>query len=130
MQKSLEMPKSQISAPFPPIGNIFFAKKKFPQFLYIKTHWKNTGTFDFENFCNFQPYLISNPANVRNTRSVKSMMERFFSLSFSNWNDECCSIIIFQNNRNVNVPNFHNISSVETRETISSIHCKMKEYIS
>ena len=44
--------------------------------------------------------------------------------------DECCSIIIFQNSRNVNVPNFHNISSVETRETISSIHCKMKEYIS
>ena len=27
-------------------------------------------------------------------------------------------------------PNFHNISSVETRETISSIHCRMKEYIS
>ena len=44
--------------------------------------------------------------------------------------DECCSIIIFQNSRNVNVPNFHNISSVETRETISSIHCRMKEYIS
>ena len=27
-------------------------------------------------------------------------------------------------------PNFHNISSVETGKTISSIHCRMKEYIS
>ena len=30
----------------------------------------------------------------------------------------------------VSGPNFHNISNVETRETISSIHCRMKEYIS
>ena len=30
----------------------------------------------------------------------------------------------------VSWPNFHNISNVETRETISSIHCRMKEYIS
>ena len=35
----------------------FLQKKIFPQFLYIKNHWKNTRTFDFENFCNFQPYL-------------------------------------------------------------------------
>ena len=28
------------------------------------------------------------------------------------------------------LPNFHNISSVETGKTISSIHCRMKEYIS
>ena len=37
----------------------FLQKKIFPQFLYIKNHWKNTGTFDFENFCNLQPYLVS-----------------------------------------------------------------------
>ena len=59
MQKSLKMPKSQISGPFPPIENIFFCKKKFPQFLYIKNHWKNTRQLDFENFCNFQPYLLN-----------------------------------------------------------------------
>ena len=35
----------------------FLQKKNFSHFLYIKNHWKNTGTFDFETFCNFQPYL-------------------------------------------------------------------------
>ena len=55
----IKMPKSQIWGPFPPIENIFFLQKKiFSHFLYIKNHWKNTGTFDFENFCNFQPYLL------------------------------------------------------------------------
>ena len=53
------MPKSQISGPFLTIENIFFAKKKFSHFRYIKNHWKNTGTFAFETFCNFQPYLTN-----------------------------------------------------------------------
>ena len=45
----------------------FLQKNFFPQFLHIKNHWKNTGTFDFENFCNFQPYLL---CSGRHTFSV------------------------------------------------------------
>ena len=44
--------------PFPPI-KIFLAKMKTtPQFLYHINQWKNTGTFDFEIFCYFQPCLL------------------------------------------------------------------------
>ena len=43
VQKSLKMPKSQISGPFPPIENIFFCKKKNSLSFYIskplKKHW-------------------------------------------------------------------------------------------
>ena len=38
VKKSLKMPKSQISGLCPPIENVFFYKKKFPQFLYIENH--------------------------------------------------------------------------------------------
>ena len=80
----------------------------------------------FQHSFYFSSYTMKSINNI----SKKVWWNDFLSLSFSNRNDVCCSIIIFQNSRNVNVPNFHNISSVETRETISSIHCKMKEYIS
>ena len=58
VQKSLKRPKSQISDPIPPIKNICFPKKKFPQFLYFKNQRKNTSPFGFFKFCYFQPYLI------------------------------------------------------------------------
>ena len=45
----------------------FFGKNKnHPQFLYHIDQWKNTGTFDFEMFCYFQPYLPPDPHCPRN----------------------------------------------------------------
>ena len=32
--------------------------KNHPQSLYHINQWKNTGAFDFEMFCYFQPYLL------------------------------------------------------------------------
>ena len=57
----------------------FLQKKIFSQFLYIKNHWKNTGTFDFENFCNFQPYLID-------TAELCAARLAFFAWKSAGWN--------------------------------------------
>ena len=57
----------------------FWCPNQNSQFLYIKNHWKNTGTFDFENFCNFQPYLID-------TAELCAARLAFFAWKSAGWN--------------------------------------------
>ena len=54
--KSLKMPKSQISGPFPPIENVSFCKKKFSlSFHTSKTIEKTLGHLILRTFAIFNP---------------------------------------------------------------------------